>query len=272
MRPVNLIPPDDRRGKSAPSRAGQLPNFLIGGLALLLVGVTMVVLTGNKIADSEAEIASLERQQSEIEARAQTLASFVSVEQVRLAREQTLTSLADSRFDWERVMQELALVLPGKIQLDSLRGTVAPEVQVDGDPVPLRGSIPGPALELVGCGPSHTDVARLIAALEDIDGVTRVAAETAERPKEAQAADGTGCDVGPYVTFGIVAGFDAVPIPVADGTLPPATTTPSAPAPNQIAATEPDGGVAAAEETRAGQQQDLTTSEGRVARAKELIP
>ena len=272
MRPVNLIPPEQRRGRSAPARTGGVaPYLLLGLLGVILVGVTLVVLTGNTISERKAEITSLERQKAEAEARAQNLSSFVSVAQVRQARQATLASLAESRFDWERVMHELSLVLPSRVWLQNLRGTVSPAVAVGGSTVGLRSQIAGPALELVGCARSQRDVARLTAVLEDIDGVTRVAAQSSNK---AGAGGSGGCGVRDFVaSFQVVAGFDAVPVPAAAGAVP---LTPAPPVASDsaspIAATGADGGVTALNETRDEQEADLSTSEGRIKRAQELIP
>ncbi|HXS46682.1 MAG TPA: hypothetical protein VN756_04395, partial [Solirubrobacterales bacterium] len=60
MRPVNLIPPEDRRGEQAPLRTGSLPYVLLAGLVALLVGVTVLVLVGNEISASKDEVAELQ--------------------------------------------------------------------------------------------------------------------------------------------------------------------------------------------------------------------
>ena len=62
MRPVNLIPQEDRRGGKAPLRTGPLPYAIVAILVLALGAVTLLVLTGNKIADRKAEAASLTSQ------------------------------------------------------------------------------------------------------------------------------------------------------------------------------------------------------------------
>jgi hypothetical protein len=51
MRPVNLIPAEDRRGEHAPLRTGPLAYVVLGALVALLVGVTALVLTGNQISE-----------------------------------------------------------------------------------------------------------------------------------------------------------------------------------------------------------------------------
>lgn len=281
MRPVNLIPPEERRGSSAPGKAGILSYLVVGVLAVVLVGVTAIVLFGNKVDDKQAEVDILEAQAMETEARAEGLASYVSFEQTREARATTIDSLAKSRFDWERVIRELSLVIPKNVWLSNLTGTVSPEVQVDdAAAISLRTSVPGPALELVGCARSQPAIATLIAALHDIDGVTRVTA--ANGIKEDQASESTASgdsadqiDVGGSCPpsapgFQVVAAFDAVPavgadvppvIPPADGTETTASTSTS---------TEPSTSTGSSSDPSA--EQAVKDANDKATKAANLVP
>ncbi len=148
MRPVNLIPPEERSGERRPMRGGPLAYVIVGALAAAVIGVAALAITGNQIAESKAEIASLEEETAAVEAQAQALDAYTQFHALREQRVATITSLADSRFDWERVMRELALILPDDVWLTNLTGTAAAGVSVEGaTSVSLRGSIPGPALE-----------------------------------------------------------------------------------------------------------------------------
>ena len=77
--------------------------------------------------------------------------------------------------------------------------------------------MPGPALELIGCGRSQRDVARLVAAIEDIDGVTRVTAQESIKPRQRHRrerradVDTDECRTRPTIPkFKLVAAFDEV--------------------------------------------------------------
>src|ERR671931_522179 len=184
MRPVNLIPPEERRGEKAPTRTGPLPYVIVAVLAAALIAVTVTVLTSNQLSERKAEKASLESQVAEAQAQAKRVQSCADFATLQQAREQTVTSLAESRFDWERVLRELAIVIPDDVWLTGLTGTASPDVAVDsgGTSSSTRDSVPGPALEIIGCGASHEAVARFGSALEEMDGVTRVAIESSDRP------------------------------------------------------------------------------------------
>lgn len=226
MRPVNLIPPEDRRGEQAPLRTGALVYLVVGACVAVLIGVTALVLANNTVAERTAELNQVEREDAEATAEAQRLAPYVQFRLLSEQRTQTVASLADSRFDWERVMRELALILPGDVWLVKLEGSAAPgaggEQSGGGD---LRASASGPALQLVGCAKGQEGVAAFITALKDIDGVTRVGVESSELPDERNAAGAAessddDCRTREFIAkFDIVVAFDAAPVGAAESVI-----------------------------------------------------
>ena len=82
-------------------------------------------------------------------------------------------------------MRELSLVLPHDVWLTNLTGTAPAQMSVSGGAsIALRSSVPGPALELVGCAAGQEAVAGFVTALKDIDGVTRSACSPHSCPAE----------------------------------------------------------------------------------------
>jgi len=249
VRPVNLIPPEARRGDKAPTRTGALSYVIVAVLAVALLGVTGVVLTNNQISDRKAEKAGLEGQLAQAEAQAKRVNSFANFASLQQAREQTVATLAQSRFDWERVLRELAIVIPEDVWLTHLTATVSPEVQLEDSGSASSSSgvsgldtVQGPSLQIEGCGDGHEAVARFLAALRDIDGVTRVSVLSSDRPDPSSATEGSSaagsgggapgdCATRDFISkFGIVAAFDAVQTSPSteDTATPPATSEPTA--------------------------------------------
>lgn len=245
MRPVNLLPPELRQGAHAPMRTGPIPYILVGALAAVLAGVAMLVMTGNQISERETEVAELKREDAAAVREAKRLAAYTQFQTMHEQRVATITSLADSRFDWERVMRELSLVLPGDVWLTELNASASPDAASGGGDGELRGSIAGPALELEGCAAGQESVAGFVTVLKDVDGVTRVGVESSELPSEEEGAGSTGgsggsgggsdagddCQTRKFIAkFSIVVAFDAAPVPVTaeTGGEEPATATESA--------------------------------------------
>jgi Tfp pilus assembly protein PilN len=238
MRPVNLIPPEQRRGDQAQLRTGPIVYIVLGALGLVLVGVTLLVLTNNRIADSKAEVAKLQREEAVADARESKLSAYSQFKTLSEERIATVKSLADSRFDWERVMRELSLVLPSNVWLTSLNASATPSTSLGGgggEASGLRGGIAGPALELSGCASGQEAVAEFVTALKDMDGVTRVglgSSELASKSGEAGsgASGGGDCRTRDFIAqFSLVVAFDAAPVPPEEGEEALATAAEAAP-------------------------------------------
>jgi Tfp pilus assembly protein PilN len=267
MRPVNLVP-SDQRG-TATLRTDAVGYLIVGALALVLVGVTMLVLTNNKIADRHSTIADLHRQQAAAQAQAAQLQPFVSFKQTEGQRIKAIRDLADSRIDWNRVMQELARILPADVRLNDL--TASASGSADGSTSTTgTATSSGPSLKMAGCaGGGHESVAAFIASLHDIDGVTNVDLQTSTKAGSSSTTAGStgsttstgagaseGC-TGDSASFQLIASFgspagssssataSAIPSQTVSSTTPaPATgtQTPPAPAsPTDVSRTPPGG-------------------------------
>jgi Tfp pilus assembly protein PilN len=253
MRPVNLIPPDERQGDAAPLRTGTLIYVLTAGLALLLLGIVAVALTGKQISDRESQKTTLQQELTQATARANSLAAFSSFRAVQQQRADTVSSLASSRFDWSRVLHELSLVLPSNISLSTLSGTANPNAQVDGGggAGALTTSIAGPSLQITGCAPGQDAVAGFVSSLQDIDGVTRVGLESSTVSDPAggsstgastsSGSSGATADCPANAAqFQVVVAFDAVPAPSTATASPsvPSSVAPATSGGQQVASTQ----------------------------------
>jgi Tfp pilus assembly protein PilN len=224
MRPVNLIPEQEQRGARKPLRSGPLAYLVVAALVAALVGVASLVMTGNEISEHKAEIAQLQQEDAAAKARVTELAGYTEFHSASEQRVATVASLAASRFDWERVMRELARVLPGDVWLTDMAATATPDASVDGaSSSTMRAAVPGPALTLAGCAGGQESVAGFVQALKEIDGVTRVGVESSElggleegggsAATSDSAGGGGNCQTRSFIArFQIVVAFDAAPV------------------------------------------------------------
>jgi Tfp pilus assembly protein PilN len=266
MRAIDLTPAEERRGDRSPMRAGGASYVIVGALVAALLGVTALAFTSKQISDRKAEQQTLEEELAAATARAQALQAFSDFRQVQESRTATIASLAQSRFDWERIMRELSLIIPADVWLVNLTGTVNPSVNLsEGADIASRDSVPGPALELVGCAPNQDSVAGFVAALEDIDGVTRVGIESSQQPSDVSSGITTGsqdettddCRTRSFIyLFEIVVAFDAVPTPETATTVPgvPAPAAPPTDDPAQLADANTASTNSSAEQTAEAEQ------------------
>jgi Tfp pilus assembly protein PilN len=192
MKAVNLIPVEERRGSGAGGRSAAPAYAVLGVLAVLVVMVAAWTLTGKTVSDRKAKLASVEQEATAAEAQASKLSAYSAFSDLRKKRAETVSSIAKSRFDWAHVMHEIARVIPTDTHLTSLSGTVSSTAQApngSGQALQLRGSNPGPAIDIVGCANSQMNVSRMISRLRLIDGVQHVT--LAESSKNDSATDST---------------------------------------------------------------------------------
>jgi Tfp pilus assembly protein PilN len=251
VRAVNLLPPDLRGASkttaelsvASEASGGAGPFVVLGVLAACVAGAAGYVLAGNTVKQRQAELADVTARQQAIAGQAAALKPYADFDSRAKARVQTVRDIADSRFDWQQSLTDLARVVPANITLKSLTGDLAGANATGGSA--LRGAISSPAITLDGCAPGQTDVARLMSRLHSVDGVTRVSLSKSDNVKidsanasgtEAQRRNAAPCGTGTHPTFEIVAFFEhasaAVSAPSAgSGTAaatPAATPTPTA--------------------------------------------
>jgi Tfp pilus assembly protein PilN len=198
MKAVNLIPGEERRGGSAGGRSAGATYAVLGVLAVLVLMAAAWTLTGKKVHDRRAELSRVEQQASAAEAQASRLAAYSAFSDLRKKRAETVASIARSRFDWAHVMHEVARVIPSDTHLTSLSGSVSPSVTADGagSGLSLRGSNPGPAVDIVGCAVGQAGVSRIMSRLRLIDGVQHVTLAQSTKNESTGATAGASSGSG----------------------------------------------------------------------------
>jgi Tfp pilus assembly protein PilN len=229
MKAVNLLP-NDQRGAAkvsspaaaqatAPAGDGFGAYLLLGALAIAVIAVAAMVLTNNTISERKAELASTQAQVAAVSAEAAALKPYADFKQLADARVQTVRSLATTRFDWEQTLRDLSRALPRDARLSSLKGTVR------GTGAAAQDATANPNIEIAGCTGSQTSVAKLMARLRAVRGVTRVSLKSSAkaRPEPAAAAAaasaaGAGreqslCGPGAKPTVGLTIHFERFGVP-----------------------------------------------------------
>jgi Tfp pilus assembly protein PilN len=203
MRPVNLLPASER-----PRVAAQAPpNASIAVLAvlgLLLIAVAGWVFTKNQVNDKRTAIATAEQEKAQADQAAQGLKAFGDFSQIKQTRVQAVTNLATKRFDWERLMRELALVLPDKVWVSDVTGGDAPgEGAAAPAPAPDQATAAAGAgsqtVTIKACAPNQKGVAATIVRLRTLYGAQEVdlkdsaKADAGGTTSSSSGSGGEGC-------------------------------------------------------------------------------
>ena len=241
MKAVNLIPADLRRDRGT-ARSGVGVYVLLGALTAVVVLVSAWAITSRQVSDKQAELQRVTAEATSAQQRAAELKPYIEFARLSERRVTTVRELARNRFNWPYALREVSRVMPSDVWLTSVVGTVAPGVAVPGGTGSgLRSSVQAPAVEITGCTTDQANVARFIARLRDVEGITRVGLDSSEKTEQAGSGGGGGgegdCRAGSdqYPQFQLVAFFEGKVVAAASGgsaTPSPATgspaTTPSA--------------------------------------------
>ena len=209
MKPINLLP--ERYRPAAASGGGKGSAFvLLGVLAALLVCALAVVLTQNQTASARAESARLASERATADARSQRLGDFERFQAIKKARLASVTELAQARVDWERMLRELARVLPTGVRLSSLQASavVADAAATTPAPAGAPGESVGPTLTLGGCAPSHRDVAVTLVRLRRLHRAEDVKLSSSTRAERGAASGDSGASSDADASAGCSGGAD----------------------------------------------------------------
>jgi Tfp pilus assembly protein PilN len=212
VKPVNLIPQDQRRRRPSDSQGKGAP-IVLGTLAALLAMVVVYVLTANTITDRKDKTAAASAEADQLEARAGKQSGFSDFAQIASTRTKSVSDVAATRFDWERFMRELAHIMPTGSWLQSADASTTGDPTdassgTPSTPTPAAGTGPAqPAANLIGCTPHQTDVARMMVRLKQLYRVDDVQLNesTAGTPDQEVGLD----NCGRLYTFNVTVKFSA---------------------------------------------------------------
>jgi Tfp pilus assembly protein PilN len=186
VRPVNLIPQEQRR-RTPSEGSGKGAYGLLGLLGVLLVMAVAYVLTANNVTERETQAEEARVEAEQLEVKAQSAGAFTGFEQIAQTRVQSVAGVAAGRFDWERLMRELARVMPEGSWLTA--ATASTSGTEEGASAEAADAAPaaGPSAALTGCTPKHSDVARMMVRLRQLHRVIDV--ELTQSSREDGATD-----------------------------------------------------------------------------------
>ena len=186
MRAVNLIPTEQRRAKATGKASGSA-YAIVGVLAVFLVMAVASVLTSNKVNENETKAAEAKQEADALEAQAAQLGSFTNFAAIKEQRLASVVTAAETRFDWERLMREVSLIMPEGSWLRTTSASVLGEQSPTGETATqTAGAALTPTATFVGCTKKQSEVATLMVRMGQLHRATDVKLNQSAQ----EAADG----------------------------------------------------------------------------------
>lgn len=186
MRRINLLPPEERRrGVALQAPGGILGTLLIAGAAVLLVMVGVYVFYLVRLNNQEDQIARLDQQITEQNARLAELSPFRDLQARLNAKKPVADGIFRSRFAWDEFLQGLAFVIPATTALDTFTAQAAP-VDIEA-PVEQPLAPPG-AVTFTGVAlPDYQNVADFIVTMNTLRFLSNTELTSAELDRDTFA-------------------------------------------------------------------------------------
>lgn len=167
MRRINLLPPEERRRRATLTvPGGTLGILLIAGAAVVLVMVGLFVFYQLRLNNVEEEIARLDQQIAEQNARIAELSPFQDLQARLDAKRPIVNGIFRSRFLWDEFLQALAFVIPPDTALQTLAAQASPiDIQA---PVEQVLSPPGAATFTGVALPNYENVADFVVRMNTL--------------------------------------------------------------------------------------------------------
>src|SRR4051812_1999792 len=270
MKAVNLLP-EKHRPRQPSGGQGKGGYVVLGVLGAVLVGVLVYVLTLNSINDSKSQIKEATAEAAKLNEEANSLGPYGDFAKIKSDRVTSVMSLAQGRFDYERLVRELAHVPPPGARLRNAAATAAgaptpaappaagpvnaaataavgppttapatpapPAAGATGTSAPAPPVVSGPTLKLQGCARDQSQVAVTLVRLRELQGATDVSLDHSTRGEDntsaAAAAPAGGSSGGGDASCGTTGGKPNYSFQ-ANVTFAPATSAQPATAPNRL--------------------------------------
>jgi Tfp pilus assembly protein PilN len=175
--------------------------------------VLLYVVTNNNIKDAQNKTAEAQAEQQVAQARIGQLQAYGDFATLKASREQAVAGVANARFDYERLMREMALVLPHDTYLTAFSASPG-----GGTAVGTGGTtVTGPSVAVTGCAPSHPGVATAIVRLRQLHSVQSV--DLASSTKAGTSGSGSAASAC-QVTWVATLVFSPETAPTTQGAVP----------------------------------------------------
>jgi Tfp pilus assembly protein PilN len=191
MRAVNLLPRDlERQGGEGGGRA---PLFVAAGgfAAVTAAAVFLFVSASGSVSDQKSQLESVEAAIAAVPSSGQPTVAPGAIAQERADRVAALTAALTTRVPFDRLLRELAYVLPDDAWLSGLSAAAPVATSTGATPGPAPAATAAQGVTIQGATYSLGSVARVIARLAAIPSLDQVRLTATSRVEPTAQSSGS---------------------------------------------------------------------------------
>jgi type IV pilus assembly protein PilN len=182
MRRINLLPPEERRRPAERLGGRAAAILLVAGAVVLIAMVGVYFLFLLRLNAVEDEIAALDQQIAQQNARLAELAPYRDLQARLEAKKPVADGIFRTRFPWDEFMQGLAFIIPETTALDTFTAEAAPiDIQAPvEEPLEPPGSITFTGIAL----PRYQNVADFVVQMNNLRFLSNAELNSAQLDRE----------------------------------------------------------------------------------------
>jgi len=197
MKRINLLPPEQR--VKASRERGLLWAILILVAIVVALGLVYVWQNG-QVNNKQTELDGLNAEIAVVQQQIDALAPYAAIQTTRTAMTETAKGIYNARVPWATILQQVSLVIPENVRLQTLTGTV-PAAMLPGPATPpVAGAAATADVTFAGTSYTHKDVAEFMTRLGLIPQLSNV-----QLASSTGVAATTTTGTTPTVTFTVTA-------------------------------------------------------------------
>jgi Tfp pilus assembly protein PilN len=201
MKRINLLPPEER---AKASRERGLMYVIAGLVALVVVLGAVYLWQNSQVSDKESERDGLEADIAAVQTQAAALQKYQVLQTQRTEMTATAKSIDAARVPWSTVFEEISLVIPENVRLQSLTCAVPAEMLPGAAAAPaVAGTELAADITFIGQTYEHKDVAEFMTRLGLLPQLTNI--QLSSSTTAAATTTTTGTATQELTTFTVTA-------------------------------------------------------------------
>ena len=169
MMRVNLLPPEILQRRQAERRIGWV---VIGAIAIAVVLAGVWAFAQYQLQSRQDQLATIQQQTQAVQAQADQLAIFETRAGELATRQASVQAALGDRFDWARILDEVSLVLPADMWLQTLTANETSGLSMAGYAIDAPNDSPDQG---------HKTIAKGLVRLAELDSLYDVWLSTSTR-------------------------------------------------------------------------------------------
>lgn len=182
---INLLPPEER---VKASRERGLMYAIVALVAVVVALGAVYFWQNGQVSDKQAEVDSLDAQIAQVNQQVALLQPYEELQTKRVAMTSTARSIYEARVPWSTILEEISLVIPDNVRLQSLTCAIPANMLPGAAAAAPAGTTGAADITFTGQTYTHEDVAEFMTRLGLLPHLTDIQLSSSTQAASTEAS------------------------------------------------------------------------------------